>query len=300
MVGHHGLIELTSSGALAVLSPGTLSNRLTVVHAIQGDTILSLPFGTGCCAISNEGLASSADGQLVAGSVNSALIVVDLSSRTALLANEYTHTLASMGALAFASDDSQLLIGGQMRGVMVMDLPSGQLADSLPQVSVVGISIMPDGRTAALARFNGEILLWNWKEHAVVDTLTDCESWCASLARSEHTLMAGCGGGTIRVWDLQTLQFRGLMRGHPYIGYGFSAGHGGDLMIVGSGPGSPNNPDGLTTSEILVFDVSTLQPIASWRAHDARGILDTAMTPDGSLFATLGYDGMIDIWRLNR
>jgi WD40 repeat protein len=290
---HSGLIALTATGRLAVLS-----NQLTVIDALQGDTLMTFPFTYTGCVVSGSCLVTSDDGRFVAGSTNDALIVADLVSRSIVLTKQYSHTLPSIGALAFASDNTRLIIGGQMHSVSVMALPSGELVDSLSEVrDVVGFSIMPDGRTAALALSNGEVQLWDWMGHAVVDRLKDCKAWCSAAGSSKHSLMAGCAGGAIRVWDSRTLRLKGVIEGYPFIGLRFSGSRMADLIITGSGPGTLEPPAGVTTSGILVFDASTLQLVASWRGHDHRGILYTTTTPDASLFATCGYDGTIAIWR---
>jgi WD40 repeat protein len=293
--GRGDLIELSPTRELAVLTV----DRLVVLNAIEGDTVYSAPPPIHADEYSDRGLAFSGDGRLLAASMNNALVVVDLSSRTEMIRRAFAidRLPFSIGALAFAPDDSLLLIGGQMPRVLALDLQSGRFVDTLLVRYVTGISILPDRSTAAVADFFGDVQLWTWKEHRAVDTLGVCGRWCDAAASTDRFLAAGCGGDTIRVWDSRTFQFHGFLQGHRFIGLRFSAG-GSGLLLAGSGPGTSHPPNGETTSEILLFDLDSLQPIASWRAHSSDGIYDTAMTPDGSLFATCGYDGIVNLWRL--
>jgi WD40 repeat protein len=296
LAGRGELIELSSRGELAVLTGG----GLIVVDPLAGDTlIVTAPPVIYGNEYTDRALAFSRDGGLLAASANSSVIVLDLDRGRQAFRRTYPidHVMRSMGALAFTPDNSMLLIGGQMSHVILLDLPTGDIVDSLGIGRiVVGISILPDSSMAAVATFGGEVILWNWTDGEAVDTLRDCGSWGACLGSTESFLAASCGPDTVRVWDSGTLQLRGLIGGHRFIGHRFSLGRSG-YMLAGSGPGTSDPPEGVDASEVLLFDLTTLKPVASWRAHSPVGIYDTAMTPDGALFATCGYDGTVNIWK---
>jgi WD40 repeat protein len=298
LVDGGGLIALGSNHLLAILT----ERHLVIVNATEGDTLFSTSSPTHADLNTDRALVFSDDASLLAASVNEALLVVDVQAHTVLARHDYVRGsgLRSIGALAFSPDNRQLLIGGQINQVFVMDVPSGHMADSLAVSNggTVGMSVLRDGTTAAIAGSDGRVQLWAWKDHATLETLGDCEGWCSAADASARFVVAGCEGHSIRVWNSQSRRLAGTIRDHQFIGLRLSTTKLNDLLIAGSGPGSPRNSENLTTSEIIVFDLSTLQPIASWRAHTADGIYDVAASPDGSLFATCGYDRVVNLWRL--
>lgn len=291
-----GLIELSSRGQLAVLT----GRGLTVIDPVSGDTLVALiPPAMLGDEVTGQALAFSGDGGLLAATTNSSLVVFDLDWGTEILRRTYPvgHVIWNMGALTFTPDNGMLLVGGQISPVMVLDCLTGDIVDSLGgRMYVSGISILPDESLAAVATFGGDVIIWDWTGGEMVDTLTGCGSWCNAIASTDSFLAASCGPDSIRVWDSHTLHLRGMIGGYRYIGLGFSVGRSG-YLVAGSGPGTPDPPEGVDASEILLFDLTTLEPVASWSAHSPTGVYDTAMTPDGALIATCGYDGIIDVWK---
>jgi len=291
-----GIIEFSTRGELAVLT----GESLTVFDPVTGDTLdaIAPPHILGD-EITGRALAFSNDGGLLAASTNSSLVVFDLDGGTQIFRKTYPadHVLWSMGALTFAGDSGMLLVAGQRSPVVVLDVRTGDIVDSLGGLmDITGISILPDRSTAALATFGGEVILWDWTSGDIVDTLRGCGSWCNAVASTDSMLVAACGSDSIRVWDSRTLGFRGVIERYEFIGQHFSVSASG-LLLAGSGSYRTEPGEGMDSSEIILFDLRTLEPVASWGAHSSAGIYDTAITPDGDIFATCGYDGAVIVWR---
>jgi WD40 repeat protein len=185
-----------------------------------------------------------------------------------------------------------------MTGVHFLNLRSRALNQSRAlQGSVVGIESLQQSDTMAVAHFSGDIDLWTWRDDRIVGRLHECGSFSTSLAVGGRFLMAGCQGDDVDAWNTETGKHVGTIQGHAYIAQQFSVSDSGPILFAGSGPGRVENAQGLTTSELLLIDVVTQQTIASWKAHTAQGIYDTAITSDGRLFASCGYDGVINVWQ---
>ena len=271
--------------------------RAAIIDPIDGREIIAATLPTSGCETYSPGCTFSKDGQLFAASVNNCVVVIDVFSETVLIKEAMPDTLWGIGALSFTPDSQNLLMGGDVRGVYKLDLSSRTLAHpQIPGGDVVGIQLMPDDSTAAIARFDGNVDLWAWRRGQLVGTLGGCEVYCPSLVVAGRYVLAGCGGHEIRVWDARTHEDLGVIRDYPFIGQQFSASGRTGLLLAGSQPGRPGDAEGSTTCTIVLIDIATGQLIKSWRSHTAQGIYDTAISEDGHLLVTCGYDGMINVW----
>jgi WD40 repeat protein len=277
---------------------GIVNNkRAVILDPLRGRELFSLPLPVKSRFIIGRACAWSRDGRLFAASLNNGLIVMDVRDRVALVSKAMPSPISDIGALAFTPDGRELIMGGQHSAVYVLDLRREIVVRTLGAVrSTAGIDVLPDDSTLAICDFLDGVRLWNLRSGQLVDSLPGWESYRGRLKVSGEFLLAGCGGHAVDVWDSRTRSPLGSIDGHEYIAQQFSASAHAGTFLAGSVPGSASNPEGLSDSEILLIDISSRRTLASWRAHSADGIYETAVSEDGRRLATGGYDGQLNFW----
>jgi WD40 repeat protein len=295
---------METTGCLAFLPDGTQLglvawDRVALVDPLDGREYSSETFLHSVCMITDRTCTFSPNGSLFAASRDNNLVVIDVRSGEVLMNAVIRDTpRLSVGAMSFTPDGMHILLGGWMSDVCSFDLATRAYSRSqMLEGTVVGIQLMPDDSTAVVAHFNGNIDMWDWYSDRLIDTIEGCESHCTRINVAGPFLLSACGGHQVQVWDLSTGERIGSIEGHPFIAQDFSTCGSTGVLLAGSGPGTQDNPDGLTDTELLLIDIASQRVIVTWRAHTAKGVCDTAMSGDGTLLATWGYDGQICVWR---
>jgi WD40 repeat protein len=268
-----------------------------VLDSFLGDTLLAYSWPVTPNEITGRDCAFNQDGSLVAACLNEAVVVLDVRAGRTLFYKEYLDGDPSMiGAIAFVPGQPALLLGGQMPMAYVLDFSTGVLTSSiLIEQSVMAIDVLPSGDVAALSLLGtgDPIMAWDLEHNALVDSLSqNCDSYSICLASSKNYFVAGCGGHSIMIWDQKLSRYYGAVEG-SYWALSFSVSYLTSLLVTNTYDPNREISD---TSTIVLIDLSTRVPVHSWEAHTSAGLLDTAFSNDGTLIATAGYDGVINVW----
>jgi WD40 repeat protein len=203
---------------------------------------------------------------------------------------------ATIRRMAFSPDGTRLAgASGSGQGntwvktVPIWDVTTGELVMTLRghTDAVNAVAYSPDGRRLATGGVDGTVRLWDalsGKElHAI-----HVGSPVPALAFSPdgRWLVSGDDGDTfLIVWDADTLERRGELRGHTNTIQDVAFGPAGQVVTA--------SWDGTAR----IWDLASRRVLATLRGHSGP-ILGVAVSPDGALVATASLDGTAKLWDL--
>jgi WD40 repeat protein len=228
----HSLAFSPDGSRLAGVSfPHRVDSRpgLTVWSVATGKPSLSLPVGDHCTAF-------SPDGATLATLHNGSVVLLDAASgaQTAELTSPQYLTSFS---LAFSPDGKQLAVGSRRKGprlppyspaVLVWDLATREVRTTLTGHKdwyIEALAFSRDGRLLASGGWDGAVHLYEtttWTErHALRGHAGDVVSLAFSpdgrtLAAANYNWpdAGGPGQRVVKLWDTETGEERGMLRGH--------------------------------------------------------------------------------------
>ncbi len=158
-----------------------------------------------------------------------------------------------------------------------------------------GAAVSPNGRIFAAGSNDGRVQLWNLETHQELATLNlpdEVDVYTVAFSPDGKTVAARTRvGKTIRLWDAENFEEKGVLVGHS--DGGLSLAFSPDGKLIASVAGflyATNHAD-----EIFIWDARTLKQRATFSGHKSSvGII--AFSPDSSTLATPMGDGTILLW----
>ena len=194
-------------------------------------------------------------------------------------------------ALALGFAEKQLLSAGLGRnGVCIWELESGTCATRLPVRldRVRALAISRDRTKLALAGSGSQIFIWDLVQKIptqVIEGLRD-ETRALAFSLDGQTLAAAGLDSKLRLFDVASatlIQERETSAPIQTISVAPQSG----LLFTGDQAGV-----------LTIWDPKTAQAQATWQAH-ADWVLGSAVSPDGTLFASAGADRLVKIWNVH-
>jgi WD40 repeat protein len=195
--------------------------------------------------------------------------------------------------VAFSPDGMSLAALGHAPGISVWDLrltanePTETMM--LPIQRPKCIMFAPDGQSIAVAsHVDGTILIWDLakRQKRMVFRQRSPAARIAFSPDGRWLATAETMNQSILVWDLQSGSPRSLQEGES----------GGITMALAfSRDGALLASVGFPEHRVRLWDLKTGRVCRSFEGH-ARPVNSIAFSPDGSLLATAGNDGMLGLW----
>ena len=160
---------------------------------------------------------------------------------------------------------------------------------------VWGTAISSNGRIFAAGSNEGRIQIWNLETRREVTTLElgpESNVYSVAFSPDGKTFIARTRlGSTIRVWDAETFQIKGILQGHSDGGLSVTFSPDGKLIAsIGGFLYATNHAD-----EIFIWDASSLEERARFSGHKTS-VGHVAFSLDSSTLATPMGDGTILLW----
>lgn len=255
--------------------------------------------GGGVCEITDAGCVFSPDGTLFAALRNQDVVVLDIAANEIILHRSMSgFPFGSVGPAAFTADEKQLVIGGQCTQVFVLDIQSSEVVPSgVLAGGVVSIRKLPTDDLFAVGHFSGGVDVWNVESDRVEKFFPGCGTYSNSAEAWGDFLLIGCGAHEIRLWDIHSNDRPIGSLEYPFLAHTVSVARDAGIVFGASGKARAEEAEGPAVPLLALFDLVTRERLTAWAAHDSRGILETAISSDGKLMASLGYDGELKVWR---
>ncbi len=200
-----------------------------------------------------------------------------------------------VNGLAFSPNSRHLISGGSTEGgVFLWDADTGWLPRPLAKHKdlVYAVGFTPDGLRAVSGSDDKTLRLWNVADGKLLREMTGHGEKVRVLAisPSDSTIASGDRGGEIRFWDGYTgAPVKLFAKQASGVGsLSFSPGGQTLLSTCRNGPPCSNEPQ-------IIWDVASGQRIVQPKHHD-NIVLASTFSPDGTLAATAGFNGDIQLW----
>jgi RNA polymerase sigma factor (sigma-70 family) len=212
--------------------------------------------------------------------------------------------------LALSPDGRRLAVAPFEGSVQLWDVPGRRLLHRLEGLEGGGGSLVfsPDGKTVAAAPQSVSrvppIRLWEVETGKLIRRL-DGPRWSCQLAFSPDgkylaaggmddskakSLVRPADGQSVWVWDMETWECVGNLRGHPHGVLSLAFSPDGKRLATGGCEGD---------DKVRVWDMATSKELNAFQGHHSA-IMSLAFSPDGRLLASGAGDSTILLWDVRR
>jgi WD40 repeat protein/serine/threonine protein kinase len=150
------------------------------------------------------------------------------------------------------------------------------------------VRFAPDGRRVASASWDGTVRIWAVETGETIRVISHTGARSVSWSSDGKRLLSAGMDKLIRHWDVETGDELRRLEGHTVKEVTVEFLSDGRHAVSGGGSGD---------NSIRLWDLDAGEQIAQADAHSAA-VFDVAVSPDGSLIASAGYDHAVRVWRV--
>jgi WD40 repeat protein len=237
------------------------------------------------------GLAFSPDGKWLASGGNGGVTHL-WDANTGKKIRDLKAPKNGWGPLAFSPDGKTLAASAGGKLLCLWQPDTGKLLHSLvgPDQMNRSVAFSLDNKLVAAGGGDGSIFLWEVATGKTLHVLQGHAGAPQGLAFApDHKTLASTGhDGTTRLWDVATGQQQAKFGVNPFTSTAVAYADQGKVLITAQGMG-----DG--QGWLRRWDVQTGKVQRQVATHKG-GILCMALSPDGTVVATGGYDRFVRFW----
>jgi WD40 repeat protein/class 3 adenylate cyclase len=171
--------------------------------------------------------------------------------------------------------------------VPIWEVKTGKLVTTLigHKGDVPAVAFSPDGRRVVTSSYDGTLRIWDsatGKQQRVLKVGAD--AFGLGFSPDGRFLLAGLGlKEVVTIWDAETLEQRGELRGHTDYIQDLAFGPDG-RVVTASGDGTAK-----------IWDLESRRELVTLRGHSGP-VLGVSVTPNGTRVATSSADGTAKLW----
>lgn len=164
---------------------------------------------------------------------------------------------------------------------------------------VLALTFSPNGKLLAAATTDGNIYLWNTRDHQLVGIGQGNGRWIWSLAFSPdgQQLASSCADQLVRLWNVAPLSKESSDTFHTLTVHSVLHGHTDTVFTVAFSPDGQQLVSGSADQSIRLWQVATGALLDTFYDH-VGPIFSLAFDPTGTLLASAGRDHVVRIWDL--
>ena len=282
--------EFSPDGSLITAACGV--NAVPIWNVETGDVVSTLATGDVqmvSCIFSPDGMT------LACGGFNGKVILWDVG--TAAEIKEIANIQSPIWEIAFTPDGKKLATCGINDTVRLWNVESGEqiwVTDAMEEC--LSLAFDPAGKVIAYGGMRGEIGILNAEDGKPITVLDELKYPVGDITfNHDGTLLAaGCDDDTIYLWKTADLNsaddyvFAMNLKGHYNYVNGIAFSPDDSLMISDSHDSSTH-----------VWNTATLKTVKIIGAH-SDVILRGSFNPQGTLIATVSWDGKVSIFGIAR
>lgn len=191
----------------------------------------------------------------------------------------------SVSSIIFSPDNRFIVSGSLDKTIRVWDIASGQTTTVLQNDSEIkDIASDPSGNLIASVGFDNTAHVWDIANIRIKSSLTGHSESMFGLAFNWNSklLAAGDRSGTIHIWDVEKLQEVSAIKGHKEDIERVKFISKGNMLVSAS-----------ENATVHVWQLADMQLKVT--VQEGNGILDMAVSPDGTKIATADIDGTVHL-----
>lgn len=243
----------------------------------------------------------SPDGSKLA-TAGDAKVVSVWNVKTRALISQFTNHMASVGFTAFLSDGEDVVSGDNYGYVMRWSTKTGKQVWTIQahKQSVVDLAVCESGRCLVTCGFHDqEIRVWGLADGQPIKSLPVGRppGGAAVAIDRKATLVAGSGGGVLKLWDFSTSKLRSSISGLVSASR-LTIDADGELLVTGDSSDRLGLVELASGEAVASAEMQTTSAAVDETSRNS-GISAVALHPVGTRLAVGNAGGIIEFWDLS-
>ena len=191
-------------------------------------------------------------------------------------------------SVAFSPNGTTLATGSNDKTVKLWNVETHENIATLETDArnIQSLTFSPDGSLLAYASQSDAVELWNVETQTYIGRFARYWNHTSVAFSPDGTLLTSSSQDDVCLWDLETKEYIGILKGHTETVTSVAFSPDGTLIASGSGDDT-----------IKLWDVASHQNIATFIGH-SDDLTSVVFSPDNATLATASHDGTVVFWNM--